>query len=84
MTKGRFGCLKETEIRINVELVEKISEAPQGFMLRPVMCSSLINGLVNETKCTLDEFTGVIELGGMMDAPVGCGAIQKNLSGLER
>lgn len=53
-------------------------------MLRLVVCSSLINGLVNETKCTLNKFTGVIELGGAMVAPFGCGAIQKNLSRLEK
>lgn len=52
-------------------------------MLRPVLCSRLVNGLVNETKSTLNKFTGVTELGGVMDAPVGSGAIQKNLSGLE-
>lgn len=48
------------------------------------MCSSLISGLVNETKCTLQKFTGVTELRGVMDAPVGCGAIQKNLIRLEK
>lgn len=52
-------------------------------MLRPVKCSSLINCLVNETKCTLNKFAGV-ELRGVMDVPVGCGAIHKNLSRLEK
>lgn len=47
------------------------------------MCSRLVNSLVNETKSTGNKFTGVTELGGVIDAPAGCGAIQKNLSRLE-
>lgn len=55
-----------------------------GSILLPILAKILVNALCDGTQCTIHNSTDDLKLGGVVDMPNGCAALQRDLNGLEK
>ena len=60
------------------------SSVSQGSVQVLKLCNMFINDLDSGTEHTLSKIAEDTKLGGVVDAPDGCAAIQRNLNKLEK
>lgn len=55
-----------------------------GSILLPILAKIFVNALCDGTQCTIHNSTDDLKLGGVVDIPNGCAALQGDLNRLEK